>query len=184
MAAIETVHLPNWWIVLVVVVAVLAFAGLALGTVAGRRRLLEPTGRALRSLARVMQHPRRAAELFGGSFAITGFYIAALVCALHAFGAGLGWAQIALVYLGASVVAAPAPTPGGLGAIEAALVAGLTTLGAPAAPEHRRCAHVPARHVLAAHRARLDRVPDAAQARHDLMFRPRLALQRASLSTC
>ena len=65
---------------------------------------------------------------------ITTLYIAALVCALHAFGGGLSWAQIALVYLGASVVAAPAPTPGGLGALEAALVAGLTALGAPAAP--------------------------------------------------
>jgi uncharacterized protein (TIRG00374 family) len=83
---------------------------------------------------RVLRYPRRAAELFGGSFAITILYIAALVCALRAFGEGLGVAQIALVYLGASIVAAPAPTPGGLGAIEAALVAGLTALGGDAAP--------------------------------------------------
>jgi undecaprenyl-diphosphatase len=33
------------------------------------------------------------------------------------------------VYLGASVIAAAAPTPGGLGAMEAALVAGLTGVG-------------------------------------------------------
>ena len=33
------------------------------------------------------------------------------------------------VFLGASAVAAAAPTPGGLGAIEAALVAGLTGVG-------------------------------------------------------
>ena len=131
---IDSVHLPDRWILLVIVVAVFAVTGLALGTVAGRRRLLEPTGRAVRTLARDLHHPRRAAELFGGSFAITTLYIAALVCALHAFGPGLSWAQIALVYLGASVVAAPAPTPGGLGALEAALVAGLTALGAPAAP--------------------------------------------------
>ena len=41
---------PTGWIVLVIVVAVFAVAGLALGTVTGRRRLLEPTGRALRTL--------------------------------------------------------------------------------------------------------------------------------------
>ena len=48
---IESVHLPDRWIALVVVVAGLAVAGLALGTVTGRRRLLEPTGRALSALA-------------------------------------------------------------------------------------------------------------------------------------
>ena len=33
------------------------------------------------------------------------------------------------MYLGASIIAAAAPTPGGLGAMEAALVAGLTGVG-------------------------------------------------------
>jgi undecaprenyl-diphosphatase len=33
------------------------------------------------------------------------------------------------VYLGSSIIAAAAPTPGGLGAMEAALVAGLTAVG-------------------------------------------------------
>ena len=36
---------------------------------------------------------------------------------------------IGAVYLGAAALAAIAPTPGGLGAIEAALVAGLTGVG-------------------------------------------------------
>ena len=40
-----------------------------------------------------------------------------------------GFAQAGAVYLGASLVAAAAPTPGGLGAMEAALVAGLTGVG-------------------------------------------------------
>ena len=39
------------------------------------------------------------------------------------------FAQVGAVYLGASLIAAAAPTPGGLGAIEAALVAGLTGVG-------------------------------------------------------
>jgi undecaprenyl-diphosphatase len=131
---IGSVHLPAGWILLVGVVAVLAVAGFALGTLAGRQRLLEPTGRSVRALAGVLHHPRRAVELFGGSLAVTVLYIACLVCSLRAFGEGLGWARVALVYLGAAIVTAAAPTPGGLGAVEAALVAGLTALGAEAAP--------------------------------------------------
>ena len=43
--------------------------------------------------------------------------------------ADISAAQAAAVYLGGAVVSAAAPTPGGLGAMEAALVAGLTHLG-------------------------------------------------------
>ena len=56
-------------------------------------------------------------------------YVAGMVASVQAFGGGAGVAQIGAVYLGASVIAAASPTPGGLGAIEAALVAGLTGIG-------------------------------------------------------
>ena len=49
--------------------------------------------------------------------------------ALAAFGSNVSFAQCGAVYLGASLVAEAAPTPGGLGAVEAALVAGLTGVG-------------------------------------------------------
>ena len=39
--------------------------------------------------------------------------------------------QVGAVYLGAYFVASAAPVPGGLGALEAALVAGLSALGMP-----------------------------------------------------
>jgi undecaprenyl-diphosphatase len=41
---------------------------------------------------------------------------------------------IAAVYMGAAAIAAAAPSPGGLGAIEAALIAGLTGVGMQAGP--------------------------------------------------
>ena len=56
-------------------------------------------------------------------------YIGALTAAVVAVDGGLSFAQVGAVYLGASVVAAAAPTPGGLGAVEAALAAGLTGAG-------------------------------------------------------
>ena len=82
----------------------------------------------------MLRRPVRAAELFGGSFAITALYIAALLCALHAFAGAIGWTKVWLAYLGGSAAGVASPTPGGLGAVEATLVAGLTTLGAHAGP--------------------------------------------------
>jgi undecaprenyl-diphosphatase len=55
--------------------------------------------------------------------------VAALACAAAAFDADLSFAQVGAVYLGSSLIAAAAPTPGGLGAMEAALVAGFTAIG-------------------------------------------------------
>ena len=48
---------------------------------------------------------------------------------MAAFDGDLSFAQVGAVYLGASIIAAAAPTPGGLGAMEAALVAGFTAIG-------------------------------------------------------
>jgi glycosyltransferase 2 family protein len=41
---------------------------------------------------------------------------------------------VAVAYLAGAAVASVSPTPGGLGALEAALVAGLTAVGGPAGP--------------------------------------------------
>jgi glycosyltransferase 2 family protein len=67
--------------------------------------------------------------LVGGSALITLLYIAALVASIDAFGGGPGIVVIGAVYLGAAAVAAAAPTPGGLGAFEAATIAGLIGVG-------------------------------------------------------
>lgn len=72
--------------------------------------------------------------LFGGSALVTLAYIGAFAVSVEAFGGGPGIVVIGAVYLGASALAAAAPTPGGLGAIEAALVAGLTGVGVAAGP--------------------------------------------------
>jgi len=83
----------------------------------------------LAGVVSVARSPVRLALLFGGSVGVTLAYIAALACAMASFDSGTSFAQIGAVYLGASLIAAAAPTPGGLGAIEAALVAGLTGVG-------------------------------------------------------
>jgi undecaprenyl-diphosphatase len=72
--------------------------------------------------------------LFGGSALITLAYIGAFAASVEAFGGGPGFVVLGAVYLAASALAAAAPTPGGLGALEAALIAGLTGVGVAAGP--------------------------------------------------
>ena len=53
----------------------------------------------------------------------------ALYFSIAAFGGGLPLATVGAVYLVAAAVASVAPTPGGLGALEAALIGGLVAAG-------------------------------------------------------
>jgi len=126
--------LPRGWPVLVAVVLALAGFGLALRSPHSRRRLVAPMLRATRSLGDVLRRPAKAAELFGGSALLTASYALALAASLKAFGADVAMVHVFAVYLGGAAVASFSPTPGGLGAMEAALVAGLTAVGVAHGP--------------------------------------------------
>jgi undecaprenyl-diphosphatase len=82
----------------------------------------------------VARRPRQAIQLFGGSSGVTLFNALALAASLAAFRAGASLDEVIVVYLGGSAVASVSPTPGSLGAVEAALVAGLTGVGVAAGP--------------------------------------------------
>jgi glycosyltransferase 2 family protein len=92
-------------------------------------RVLPATKRSLVNVSEIARQPGKMIELFGGSLAITLGYILALEVAVSAFGAGPAFTSVALVYLVGSVVSSVAPTPGGIGAVEATLIAGLTSAG-------------------------------------------------------
>jgi undecaprenyl-diphosphatase len=125
--------LPDQWPVVVGVLAVLVAAGAAMW---GRRaqRLVSGLRSALSSLRALRAEPRRAVAVFAGSAGVTAGYAFALMAAVQAFGVGVPATKVVAVYLGGSALAAVSPTPGGLGALEAALVAGLTGVGAAAGP--------------------------------------------------
>jgi glycosyltransferase 2 family protein len=124
-------HIPRGWPALVALAGMLAAVGLALWSPLGRRRLVFPALRAGRELAGVVRRPGKAAQLLGGSAGVTLTYALALAACLAAFDAHLPLARTVAVYLAGSAVASVSPTPGGLGAMEAALVAGLAAVGAP-----------------------------------------------------
>ena len=130
--------LPSSSTLLVVIAVVAAVIGAVLATRWGRRHVLHRMAGAVRSaganLRVVAQRPAKLALLFGGSTAVTLAYIGALVASVQAFGGGLSVVAVAAVYMGASAVAAAAPSPGGLGPLEAALVAALTGFGLASGP--------------------------------------------------
>jgi glycosyltransferase 2 family protein len=130
-----TFKIPSSSKVLVAVAVALALAGIVAATRKGRRLLRTHVWgfvtRSATSIAVLARSPLKLAALFGGSFGVTLAYIGALAAAVAAYDGGVSIAQVGAVYLGASVVAAAAPTPGGLGALEAALVAGFTGVGMP-----------------------------------------------------
>jgi undecaprenyl-diphosphatase len=124
---------------LLLILAILAaLVGIVLATRRGRRlaktRLLPGLRSAAVSLRTVAASPVKLTLLAGGSALITLAYIGGLAASVQAFGGHAGIVEIGAVYLGAAVIAAASPTPGGLGAIEAALVAGLTGIGIPPGP--------------------------------------------------
>jgi uncharacterized membrane protein YbhN (UPF0104 family) len=80
-------------------------------------------------LLAVAQRPGKLAAGVTGSVFLNVAYCAALVCSVRAFGGDLPWEAISVVYLAGSAVGSAAPTPGGLGAVETALAAGLTAAG-------------------------------------------------------
>lgn len=128
---IGKVTLPHGWLMLVVVVVVLVAAGVVVGTPFGRGRVLEPGLHVGRQLIAVLRRPGKALALFGGSAGVTLANALALTASLAAFWHGFSVLSVIAVYVGGSAIASAAPTPGNLGAVEAALVAGLTGIQVP-----------------------------------------------------
>jgi glycosyltransferase 2 family protein len=130
--------LPSGSKILLILAVIIAVIGVVLATRPGRRwtrkQLIPGVRSAAGSLRQAAASPVKLALLFGGSALITLAYIAALDASVQAFGGGPGLIVLGAVYLAAAALAAAAPTPGGLGAIEAALVAGLTGVGMQPGP--------------------------------------------------
>lgn len=114
-----------------VVVVLAATAALPIG-----RRFLRDTAfpairRSAQGIADVARRPVRLGGLVGGSAIITLAYAGSLIASVYAFHGDLPVSAIAIVYLIGAVVQSVAPTPGGLGAAEAAYIGGLTAIGLP-----------------------------------------------------
>jgi uncharacterized membrane protein YbhN (UPF0104 family) len=101
---------------------------------ANRRKVIDPVIAAGRGLVRVLRNPWQAAQLFGGVSGVMVANVLTLAVCLQGFGGDASLLKVIAVYLGGSAIASASPTPGGLGAVEAALVAGLTAVGVQTGP--------------------------------------------------
>ena len=131
-AAKEPFRRPPTWSYFVLAGLVVAALGV-LAVPAGRRLLrarVQPMlGQVLPRLLEVAQQPRKLAEGIGGALLLSVAYILCLAACVQAFHGSAAIASIAVVYLTGSALGSIIPTPGGIGAVEAALTAGLVATG-------------------------------------------------------
>jgi len=122
---------PTWFYFVLAGLVVGALAVLAVP--AGRRLLrarVAPTlGQVLPRLLEVAQQPQKLVEGIGGALLLSLTYILCLAACVRAFHGSVAFAGVAVVYLTGSALGSIIPTPGGLGAVEAALTAGLVATG-------------------------------------------------------
>jgi uncharacterized membrane protein YbhN (UPF0104 family) len=126
---------PNWvyFVIAGLIVIVLVVIAIPAGRKLIRARLTPVLGQVLPRLLAVMQQPRKLAEGIGGALLLTAAYILCLDACIRALGGSISIASTAVVYLTGAALGSAVPTPGGLGAVEAALSAGLTAAGLPGA---------------------------------------------------
>jgi len=128
----HAVAVPGWTFIALGVLAGLVLVVLVLP--AGRRQLLSRLASAASQvvprLLDVAQRPVKLAQGVGGALVVTLAYIFCLVASVQALGGQAPpVASIAVVFLTGSAVGSLVPTPGGIGAIEAAMSTGLIAAG-------------------------------------------------------
>ena len=125
--------LPDTKLVLIVLAVLVALVGVALLVRPVRQRVIAPALRsaagAVTQVGRLFRNPVKVAALFGGAAAVSLTYVVGLLAAVETFGGGLTFPQIGAAYMSAVTIATFAPTPGGLGALESAMIAALTGFG-------------------------------------------------------
>ncbi|MFI1199381.1 lysylphosphatidylglycerol synthase domain-containing protein [Streptomyces sp. BHT-5-2] len=82
----------------------------------------------------ILQRPRKLVTGIGGMLLLTGANVMCLDASIRAFGGGdqISYAGIAVAFLAGNALGSAAPTPGGVGAVEGALITALTFGGLPA----------------------------------------------------
>lgn len=115
-----------------IVVVAAAVGGIAIWIPRSRRRILSSVGPTLEAVPDLLRNPRRSGMMVLAALAANLAFGLSLYGAVAAFGAAASPVGVLVAYLVGATVSAIAPTPGGVGAMESALVASLTRVGIPA----------------------------------------------------
>ncbi|MCA1712422.1 MAG: flippase-like domain-containing protein [Actinobacteria bacterium] len=98
-----------------------------------RSRAADHARRTAAAVGTVLSRPWRAAALLLGGIGVVAAQLLILDGAVRAVGGDVGVGALLVTLLGSSAARAAVPSPGGIGPVEAALVAGLAALGIPMA---------------------------------------------------
>ncbi|MEU3936508.1 lysylphosphatidylglycerol synthase transmembrane domain-containing protein [Streptomyces sp. NPDC029044] len=82
----------------------------------------------------VLQRPQKLVTGIGGMLLLTACFVMCLDASIRAFGdesTSISLASVAVVFLAGNALGSAAPTPGGVGAVEATLTVGLIAVGLP-----------------------------------------------------
>ena len=126
---------PSWayWVLAGLIGLVLIVLAVPRGRRLLRARLGPALGQIGPRLVAMVQRPAKLAEGVGGALLLSTSYILCLAASVLAVGGHIALTSAAVVYLTGAAIGSAVPTPGGLGAVEAALAAGLTATGMAAA---------------------------------------------------
>ena len=83
------------------------------------------------NLRELAGQPSKLVRLFGGAVVSQVLFALVLGASLHAYGASASLAELIVINTLASLLGGIAPVPGGMGVIEAGLIAGFTAIGIP-----------------------------------------------------
>ncbi|SEJ58978.1 lysylphosphatidylglycerol synthase transmembrane domain-containing protein [Demequina mangrovi] len=95
------------------------------------KRVLPPLRQTWPRLTQVLGQPVRLALGLAGNLILTIGFVGAFQSSLLAFGQEMAIIDVAVLFFVSNAVGTAVPTPGGVGAVEAALTAGLVSVGVP-----------------------------------------------------
>jgi uncharacterized membrane protein YbhN (UPF0104 family)/tRNA A-37 threonylcarbamoyl transferase component Bud32 len=120
---------PDGRLVGAILVALVAVVAVVLAVPSLRAKVVPTVRSALSSLWAVARTRRKRLELFGGNLAAELLFALTLGAVCRAYGVDVTLVELLLVNTAASAFAGLMPVPGGVGAAEAGLTAGLVALG-------------------------------------------------------
>ena len=120
---------PDSGLVAAIAIALVVGVAVVLGVPSLRAKVVPAVRNAFSGLWTVIRIRRKRLELFGGNLMSETLYALALGAACLAYGVDLSLAELLFVNTSASVLSSLIPAPGGIGAAEASLTAGLIAVG-------------------------------------------------------
>jgi uncharacterized membrane protein YbhN (UPF0104 family) len=120
---------PDSGLVAAIVIVLVVAIAVILAVPSLRAKVVPAVHDSFSGLRTVMRIRRKRLELFGGNVASELLYALALGAACQAYGVHLSLAELLFVNTAASVLSSLIPSPGGIGAAEASLTAGLIAVG-------------------------------------------------------